>query len=559
MKTTKKWVSTAVALTLVGSLAAGCGNGEEAPAASGDSKETAKPAAKQELRVNFNAEPPVLDSSKGTTNAAFTMLNALNEGLYRIDKDGKPQPGLAADKPQVSEDGLTYTIKLRDAKWADGQPVKASDFVYSFQRTLDPSTKAMYGFMPAWIKGGNDVIKAKPEELEAKKAALGAKALDDKTLEIKLEKPITFFEQLLAFPIFFPQREDMVTKNGEKYGGDADKIVGAGPFVLKEWKHDASLTFEKNPNYWDAANVKLEKLVVNIVTDSNTSLNLYETEETDLINLSGPQYMAKKDAEKANIQIKNELTSAYLMFNTKNKALANANIRKALTLAVDRQSYVDTILQNGTAPAKGLVADGTQDGNKNEFRKSAGETLPKADPAKAKEYLAAGLKELGIDKLPEMKLTGDEQGTGKKTIEFIMGEWEKNLGYKPVGEPIPHKLRVERQNKGDYDIIMALWGADYNDPMTFLDMWVTGSEFNNVYYSNPAYDEKIKAADKEADPAKRAQLLVDAEKILMTDMPVGPLYSRKVPYLVRNTASGLVLPNYGMEWEARWVEMKAAK
>ncbi|MFF2155854.1 peptide ABC transporter substrate-binding protein [Paenibacillus chitinolyticus] len=554
----KKWVSTAVALTLVGSIAAGCGSDDKA--ATGENGGTDKAnAAKQELRINFNAEPPVLDSSKGTTNAAFTMLNALNEGLYRLDKDGKPQPGLAAAKPEISKDGLVYTIKLRDAKWADGQPVKASDFVYSFQRTLDPSTKAQYNFMTAWIKGGNDIIKAKPEEVEAKKKALGVKAIDEKTLEITLEKPVTFFEDLLAFPIFFPQREDLVTKNGEKYGGDADKIIGAGPFVLKQWNHDQNLVFEKNPNYWDAANVKLEKLTVNIVTDSNSSLNLYETEETDVTNLSSDQFKAKSQTDKENIKVKNELTSMYFMYNQKNKVLANKNIRKALTLAVDRDAYVLTLANNGTAAARGLVADGTQDGNKNEFRKTAGDTLPKADPAKAKEYLAAGLKELGIDKLPELKLLGDEQGSGKKSIEFLMGEWEKNLGYKAVGEPVPHKLRVERQNKGDYDIVLALWGADYNDPMTFLDMWVTGSEFNNVYYSNPTYDEKIKAADKEADPAKRSQLLVDAEKILMEDMAVGPVYSRKVPYLVRNTVQGLVLPNYGMEWDVKGVTITEAK
>ncbi len=202
-----KWVSSALALTLAGSMAAGCSGSKTGdspkPGAEGGNASNAK----QEIKINLAAEPPALDSSKSTANAAFTMLNALNEGLYRIDKDGKVQPGLAKAAPEVSTDGLTYKITLRDnLVWADGTPLKANDFVSAFKRTLDPATKAQYSFMLAWIQGGAELNKAKPEEVQAKKDAVGVKALDDKTLEIKLSKPVGFFTSLLAFPIFFPQK-----------------------------------------------------------------------------------------------------------------------------------------------------------------------------------------------------------------------------------------------------------------------------------------------------------------------------------------------------------------
>jgi oligopeptide transport system substrate-binding protein len=197
------------------------------------------------MNIAFSAEPPALDSSKATANAAFTMINAYNEGLYRLDKDGKAQPGLAKELPKISADGLTYTITLRDGiTYSDGTPVKASDFETAYKRTLDPATKAQYAFMVSWIKGGDAYNKGK-----GKAEDVGVKAKDDKTLEITLEEPKAFFTELLAFPLFFPQQPDFVKKAGDKYGADADKVVGAGPFKLEKWDHEQQLVFVKNDKY----------------------------------------------------------------------------------------------------------------------------------------------------------------------------------------------------------------------------------------------------------------------------------------------------------------------
>jgi len=555
----KKWLSTAAALTLVGTVVAGCSGGASqpssstAPSASAAGTATPAPAPNvpQELKMGLTAEPPALDISKGTSVISASFVNAIYEGLYRADKDGKLTLGVAKDMPKISADGKTYTIELKgDTKWADGQPVKAQDFVYSFQRTIDPATKAQYSFMVAWLENGPDIQAGKKPPTE-----LGVKALSDTTLEIKLDHPIPFFTELLAFPTFYPQRKDLVEKFGDKNGADADKVLGNGPFKMTEWNHEQNLTLVKNDTYWDAANVKLTKVTFNIVKDAATALNLYETKAIDYTSISGDNI--KLYEGKPDMVTKPELVNAYLMFQQKkHPELANANIRKALTLAIDRKAYVDTILKNGSVPATGLVPNGTKDGNGGDFRKLSGDLMPPFDPAKAKEYLAKGLQELGISKLPKFKLMTDDTSGAKKSMEFILSQWKENLGYEAEGEPVPSAVRWDRSANHDFDIVVALWGADYNDPSTFLDMWYIDSQFNEGDWKNEEYTKLVLAAQTELDKAKRAKMLADAEKILIDDMGVGPLYFRSTKYLIRPNVKNLILSPFGTEWELKWTSIE---
>ncbi|MEO3947438.1 peptide ABC transporter substrate-binding protein [Gorillibacterium sp. CAU 1737] len=555
-----KVLTTAVAVTLIGGAFAGCSSKKDegaSPSENPSKSSTAPAAGSKSINILFSAEPPDLDSSKATTNAAFTMINALNEGLYRLDQDGKAQPALAAELPTISADGLTYTIKLRDGlTFSDGSPLTAQNFVDAYKRTVDPNTKALYSFMIEWIKGGAAVHNAKTaDEIQKAKDAMGVKALDEKTLEITLEKPIAFFTAQLTFPLFFPQNQTLVESAGDEYGKDPNKVIGAGPFVLKEWKHEQSLTFVKNEKYWDAANVKLDKFTVTVVKDRATAVNLFETKQADLTDLGGD--FVQKYKGKPEEQVKRELTNAYLMLEQKKAPfLANKNIRQALNMAIDRQAHVDIVLKNGSVPSTGLVPVGTQDGNNNEFRKTAGDTQPAFDAAKAKELYAKGLEELGIKELPAFKVTADDTEGAKKTLEFILAQWKQNLGItSATADPVPHELRVERQDNKDFDVIIALWGADYNDPMTFMDLWTTTSSFNTMDYSNPNYDKLLADAGNETDPAKRAQLLVDAEKALMDDMGVIPLYFRTKVYALNTAVKGLYFPAFGTEWELKNVDV----
>ncbi|MCP3771966.1 peptide ABC transporter substrate-binding protein [Paenibacillus sp. MZ04-78.2] len=540
---------------ILGTTVAGCsGNTNNNQQAGGTDN---KKAPAQEIRINLTAEPPAIDSSIATTNPSFTILNAVNEGLYRLDAGDKPQPGLAAKLPDISPDGLVYTITLRDGlTWADGSPLKASDFVWAFQRTLDPATKAKYATMLSWIKGGVALNQAKPEEVEAKKAALGVKAKDDKTLEITLEKPISFFTDQLANPLFFPQKPDFVKAQGDKNGADADKIIGAGPFKMEKWDHEQQIVLVKNDKYWDAANVKLNKVTVNVVKDPNTALNMYETNQVDLTELRGEQANAYQG--KPDLTLKKEFVTGYLMFhNTKFPAFANAKIRQALGMAIDRKAFNEVINGGISTPSTGLVPMTVYDGNKQEFRKVAGDTQPAYDAAKAKQLLAEGLKELNMTSLPKFKFTADDTEGAKKTIEFVQAQWKQNLGIDVDGEPLPFKLRVQNMQEGNFDVVFALWGADYNDPMSFLDMWLSDNKsFNYVQYNSKAYDNLVKGADKEVDFVKRSKMLIDAEKQLMADMPIAPLYFRTRPYAKKPNIEGLIMPFISKEWELKWVSIK---
>jgi oligopeptide transport system substrate-binding protein len=540
----KKVMTTALAIALVGGTLIGCGS-------SGGANNGI-----QEFKMNYRAEPPALDVSIAESAASFSFLGAISEGLYRLDKDLKPTPGLANALPEISADGLTYTIKLRDANWSDGTPVKAQDFVYSFQRTLDPATKATYAFMIAWIKGGDAIMKAKtPAEVETAKKALGAVAKDDKTLVITLERPIAFFTSQLAFLNFYPQKEEFVKKQGDKSGADADKILGAGPFILTKWDHGQTLVLEKNPKYWDANNVKLDKVTINIVKDTALGLNLYETKAVDYSDVKGDQVIQYKD--KPDLRVKSELVTGYINFQEiKVPAFKNAKVRQAMSMAVDRQGIVDTVLKNGSVASTGLVPNGTLDGNNQDFRKNATDLEVKYDPAKAKTLLAEGLAEAGVKELSKLTIIGDDSETGKKLLEYLVSQWKTNLGVSVNAEPLPHKNRLERELKGDYAMVSTLWGADYNDPMTFLDMFLTDGSFNTQKWSNAKYDELVQAAQKNTDPVTRAKQLVDAEKILMEEAAIFPIFFRSSPFVVRPTIEGLILPSFGQDWELKWTSIK---
>jgi len=558
----KKLFSTAVAVTLIGSLVAGCssggGNAANTPAPSqapGNSTSTSTPApaenVKQEIKMNILTEPEALDISKQTTVTAATISNAIMDGLYRLDKDGKITMGVAKAAPKISADGLVYTIDLNpDAKWTDGVPVKAQDFVYSFRRTAIPETGAQYSFMMEWLKGGAEVVAG-----TAKPDTLGVKALSDTQLEITLESPKNFFTNILAFPAFLPQREDIVTKYGENNGADADKLISNGPFKLTSWTHEQNMVLEKSENYWDAANVNLTKVTFNMVQDNGTELNLYETKELDFANIQGDNIALYKG--KPDLAAKPELGNWYIQYQTKDHpAFSNANIRKAMALSVDRQALVDVVLKDGSSPATGLVPNGTLDGNGQEFRKLNGDVMPPFDPAKAKEYLTKGMEEMKLTSFPKVKLTTSDTTRAKKILEFMISQWKTNLGIDVEAEPMPGKARIEKMRSKNFDLVLAGWSADYNDASTFLDMWYDGSPFNDVNYNSAAYTKNLLDSQKETDMAKRSKLLLDAEKQLIEDMPLGPLYFSAKKFLIRPNVEGIILPPLGMDFEIKWAKVK---
>ncbi|WP_052036163.1 peptide ABC transporter substrate-binding protein [Tumebacillus flagellatus] len=533
----KKWIGTAMAAVFMGSVLVGCGSSNEA-SGQGDN-------SPQELHLTMGDDLPTSDIALATDQYSFNILSNTMEGFVRLDKDGKAVPGMASSW-EISPDGKTYTFHLRDAKWSNGDPVTAGDFVYSWKRTLDPKTASQYAFMLKTVKGANEYNTGKGSADE-----VGIQAKDDKTVVVTLNNPTPYFLNQMAFPTFFPLDQKFVESKGKDFGTSVETSLSNGPFKISDWVHETSVNIAKNDTYWDAKTVKLSKVSFDVVKDTSAAVNMYEAGQIDRVGLVRDfidQYKDRKDE----YSVQNELTNGYLIFNPAVKGLENSKIRTALTWAVDRDMYADIIYHNGTKGATGFVPDGTSDSAGGEFRKTAGDTLTKHTDAEVKQMLEDGLKEAGMTANDlKLKLLVDDSDVAKKAGEFLKEQWRTKLGVNVDIENVPFKLRLEREKKQDYTISVTLWGADYNDPMTFLDMFVTKNEFNSVSYSNPEYDKLINSAKVTADPKQRAQELVEAEKLLMKDMPIGPIFFRGKAFATKPYVKDLVAFPFGVDYELK--------
>lgn len=429
MKKWSKGIALAVMVMLLVSFAlAGCG----AP-----KKEEAKPstpqAEPQVLNINLGEEPPQMDPQKSTDTVSFILLNATLEGLVRLDPKGNvvKGSGLAADWT-VSPDGLKYTFKLRDAKWGSGNPITAQDFEFAWKRALDPRTASEYAYQLYYIKGGEALnsidVKAPDAEAKIKKAMdeLGVKAIDDKTLEVTLEKPTPYFLSLTSFITYLPIEKKFYEQVGDKYGSDADKLSYSGPFRVKEWVHESKIVLEKNPNYWDAKNVKLEQINMAMVKESTTAINMFEAGDLDVVGIPGEFIPVYK--QKGTLQTLAQAVTWYIEFNTKNPVFKNQKIRQAFSMAVDRQAFVDNVLKNGSLAATSFTPP-TLPGLDGPFQKMVGDQIsPKANPDEAKKLLAEGMKELGITKLPKLTFLAGDSDIAKKYSQALQEFWKTNLG-----------------------------------------------------------------------------------------------------------------------------------
>ncbi|MHB9144810.1 MAG: peptide ABC transporter substrate-binding protein [Symbiobacteriia bacterium] len=546
-----------VVLMVFGIVAAGCGK----------SGATTAPEKKpMVLNWNLGEEPPSLDSVLTTDTVSFEIINATQEGLTR-QQEGKPVEkgsGLAKDWT-VSPDGLTYTFTLRDAKWSDGQPVTAKDFEYAWKRALNPKTAAEYSYQLMYLKGADALssIDIKAADADTKiKAALdnvGVKAQDDKTLVVTLAAPTPYFTNLLSFITYMPQRQDIVEKYGDKYAAEADKMVYSGPYTIKDWTHESKMVLAKNPNYWDKDTVKIDTMNLVMIKDINTPVNMYEAGELDFIGVP-PEFLAQYKS-KGVVKTRADATTWYLQFNTRDAVFKNANIRKAFSLAVDRQEFVDKVLANGSVVATAYTPPTINGAGAYRGTLVPDLLKPTADPEAAKAALAAGLKELGLTKLPKIAFLSGDNERAKKWAVAIQEMFKKNLGIEVNVETVAFKVRLDRMTKGQYQIVFAGWGADYNDPMTFIDMWVTtpvdNPGNNSAFYSNPAYDKDVQTAKSSGDNAVRLPAMADAEKILMNELPIAPIFHPAWNFIEKPYVKGIQRFATGSDLEFKWASVDA--
>ena len=502
-------------------------------------------ASKQVLNWNESAELPTMDLSKATDVVSFDMLNNTMEGLYRLGKDSKIEPGIAT-KTKVSSDGLTYTFTLRkDAKWSNGDKVTAKDFVYSWRRTLDPKTNSQYAYLFEGIKNATDVMNGKKSTKE-----VGVKADGDYKLVVTLDRQIPYFKLLMGFPLFFPQNQKTVEKYGSKYGTASKYMCYDGPFNLTKWTGtNLSWSLKKNDNYWDKKSVKLDAINFKVNKSNSTSYNLYQSGKLDATSLSAEQ--AKQLKGQSGYTVRRSASTFYFQYTQTKPEFQNKKFRHAISMVINRKEFVNKVLGNGSIPAKGLVPTGLATRNGKDFADASyvkeGVTL---DVSKAKKLWAEGLKEIGKDSLTFGLLSDDTDGA-KKTTEFIQSAIESNLkGAKVECANVPFKTRLNRTNQGQFDVVISAWGADFADPISFLDMFTANNSYNAGKWKNAQYDNLIEASKTTdaGNAGKRWDDLVNAEKILIRDQGVSPLYQQATAWMVKPKVKGVIYNSAGANY-----------
>ncbi|ENQ3107921.1 peptide ABC transporter substrate-binding protein [Bacillus cereus] len=520
----------------------------------GEKQPGGKLAAKQVLNLVEANEIPSMDVSKSTDTVSSVMLGNTMEGLYRLDKDNKPIPGIA-ESYKKSDDGKKYTFKLRkDAKWSNGDSVTAKDFVFAWQRLLDPKTAAEYAFIMYDMKNAKAINEGKsPVD------SLGVKAVDDYTLEVELDNPVPYFLGLTAFTSFLPLNEKVVKENGDKYGLEADKMVYNGPFKMTEWKHEQGWKVVKNDQYWDKANVKLDEINWSVVKEQSTRVNLYESGQLDRVGLTA-EYVDKYKANKDEFGTLLEPSTYFLRLNQKRNGqdtvLKNKKVRQAIAMAFDKKALANVILNDGSKPVDALIPEKFTAGpDGKDYHETYKSTGIKTDLKKAKQVWEDAKKELGKEEVTIEFLNYDTD-SAKKIGEYLKEQLEKNLpGLKINIKLQPFKQKLKLETGQDYDMSYAGWTPDYADPMTFLDMFQTGNPQNEMSYSNANYDEIIKKSQGEllTDPKKRWGEMAKAEKILLEDeVALVPMYQPGRAFLQRPTVHNIYKHNVGCQYSYKW-------
>ena len=498
-----------------------------------------------------------LDSSDADDGCSFTAMHAVIDGLMKTDKKGNIINGVASSS-EVSDDGLTHTYKIRkDAKWANGDDVTANDFVYAWHRIFQKKGQYYYMFCDgiASIVGAqemSDKIDNEEDITDADLDAMGVKAVDDKTLEVTTTTRVSFFDELMSFPCFYPINEKFCEKQGDKYGKSAKTILGNGAFTMTNWEPGSVAEFEKNDKYYDAKTVKIDKLVMKLVQDPKVAAQAFEAGETDFapINSDLVDKYKKDDSFK---QI-NEGYLFYISVNFQNSDLANLNVRKAISLAINREDLCENVLKDGSQVAGGFIPSGlatSPDGV--DFRKDSG-NFTSYDKKKAQESLDEGLKELGKDQITLRITYGTDESPMDVFATYLQNALSKLDGIKVEMVATTKQDRIyNKQKNGDYDLATTRWGPDYGDPTTYLTMGISTNGNNYGKYTNSELDALMDKVANESDVNTRWQEMIDAEKIMMDDLCYIPVFEKGTATLQNKDVKGLVIRPVGVPYTFQYV------
>ncbi|MEX5672773.1 peptide ABC transporter substrate-binding protein [Staphylococcus cohnii] len=483
-----------------------------------------------------------LDSALVTDTVSFDLFNQVYEGLYTLDKNDKAQPGVAKEMPKKSNGGKTLTIKLRkDAKWSNGDPVTAQDFVFAWKRVVNPDTASEYAYIMYDLKNAEDINMGKKDVDK-----LGVKALDDHTLKIELNKPIPYINEMLAFGTYLPQKEKVVKKHGEQYATTADKTVFNGPFKVQDWKVEDKIQLVKNEDYWDKKKVHLDRVNYKVLKDQQAGASLYDTDSVDDTTITADQV----DKYQGNPGLKKRLLAStfYMKLNQDNvPEFKNKDMRLAISQAIDKEGYVNSVKNNGSKATDGFTAKltaETPDGK--DFAESIDSPLA-YNPTAAKKHLEKAKKDLGVKELT-FTMNTEDTPDAKISAEYIKAQVEKNLpGVTLKIKQLPFKQRVNQEHSETFEASLSGWGPDYPDPLTFLEIMTTGNPSNNTAWGNKKYDQLVKDANGKLlkKPEERNAAMKEAEELLLNDAPVAPIYQKGEAHLTNPQVKGLFYHQIG--------------
>jgi len=481
------------------------------------------------LTVCVGPNPDTIDPALNSSVDGATLIIHGFEGLMTLDKDGVPVPGQAKEY-EISDDGTVYTFHLRDnLKWSDGKALTANDFVYSWNRAISPETAADYEYMYEVIDGYDE-------------GSLNVTAPDDKTLVVTLKNAIPYFLELTAFPTFSPVRQDMIDANGEGWAVAPETYIGNGPYKMTEWVPGSHMIYERNKNYWDYKNLGANKIKFVLMEEDTSILNAFQNGEIMFAD-SMPQDEIDAWRDKPEFNLEGQLGTYYISFNVQKAPLDDARVRKALTLAVDREFICREIGKTGQEPAGAFVATGLSDADPSkEFREVGGNYY---DPSGAAyEANLAEAKKLLAD-------AGYPDGKGLPNIEYLYNE---GTGHQAIGEALQDMWKkigvnvnlvsqewgtfLNTRKNGEYYIARNGWLSDYNDPISMLDMWITGGGNNDAQWSNAQYDELISKVKSSTNPEERFKMMHEAEDIIFDESMLCPIYYYVDLFLLNQKVEG---------------------
>ena len=513
----KRGLSLLLVLTMIFVLTA-CGNKtqKDEPKANDTQQEgTSAKASKTDLKFILHNEPEILDPVIAADSACVPIFTNVFEGLTTLDGKDQVVPGVA-ESWDISDDGLVYTFHIRDnAKWSDGKPVVADNFIYTWEKVMNSKTAADYAWvMLPYIKNAQNYFDGKVGFEE-----VGVKAINDKTLEVTLENPTAYFLELCSFYTYAPLRKDVVDSNPE-WSKNADTYVSNGPFKISDIKFGQYIKLERDENYWNKGAVKLTSIQFDFVPDVNTALSAFEAGSADGMSSVPSAEIPRLKLESDAFNAMPKIQTIFINLNTKLKPLDDVRVRKALNLAIDKKALIDQALKGSQLPANGLVPPGINFADV-DFREEAGNDIGNMEDniKEAKKLMAEAGYPDGAG-FPKFVIQDDDASIP----EIVSKMWEDNLGIKTEIKVVEFKVLISEMKKMNIDIAVGGWTGDYQHPTTFLDMYTPNSGTNYTNWNNEEYNKILKDAIKELDNKKSLKMYLEAEKLLLSEQPIIPLY-----------------------------------